>query len=128
MVIDFTDSWDIKVNGKCIECHEDDNDDHDLCVKECRELNEEVRKKFWFYLEKSKVVYSNVAKTAQRNYCLITYLNEVGTFLVAGSNKKHESGSNNHVNTFVRLGNGCASGVQYKHTPFNKVRLPLADF
>ncbi len=128
IILEYTDSWDIRINGKCIECEENEVTSEDLILKQCKELDSLVQNKFWYYLDHARVIYSNFAKTSSRNYCLINYLNEVGLFLVIGSRSQSEQAADNQINTFVRLGNGFASGVQYKQVSFNKVKLPLSDF
>lgn len=128
VVLEYTDSWDIKINGKCIECEENEVSSEDLILKECKELDTLAQDRYWYYLDHAKVLYSNFAKTTARNYCSITYLNQVGLFLVIGSKSISGQAADNQINTFVRLGNGFASGVLYKQVAFNKVKLPLSDY
>jgi hypothetical protein len=78
-------------------------------------------------LDKAKIVYSSVAKTAGKNYCLVTYLNVVGTFLAVGSCDPNTH--KNVVNNFVRLGNGEGSrnGAHYDPVSFHKINLRLPN-
>jgi hypothetical protein len=100
-------------------------------VQECKQFSDFARKKFWYYLENADVIYCNVGKTAQRNYCLINYLNIVGTFLLIGSHQT-VAGSDgiNEVDTLVRLGNGSGQkeGANYTPVNFQKITLPLQDY
>jgi hypothetical protein len=135
-LIDVSDCGDISLNGKELSNNLDDNlgnhhhfneTDSQLLAK-CKEFSEFTQKKFWYYLENAHVVYSSVGSTAERDYCLITYVNVVGTFFVIGSD---ESKTHNcEVNTFVRLGNGYEedSGANYSPVNFQKITLPLTSY
>ena len=107
VIVSFVDCEDIEINGKNIfyDCHGDDCPKKKKLLPDCELLSEYAVEKFWYYLRDSKVVYSSLGKTAEKNYCLITYLNEVGTFFVIGS-QKDDSSKHCEVNNFVRLGNG----------------------
>lgn len=135
-LIDVSDCGDVKLNGKELSDNLDENlgkhkhshDDDALLVQKCKTFSEFTRKKFWYYLQDAQVVYSTVGSTAERDYCLVTYVNVAGTFFVIGSDaaKTHVC----EVNTFVRLGNGYEddSGANYEAVNFQKVTLPLRDY
>lgn len=135
VIIDFTDCDDIKINGRSIasyyDCEGDDckTKTDDLLIKDCEEFSAFCHEKYWYYLQDSHVVYSSVGKTDARNYCLVTYVNAVGTFFAIGS---HDASAAPHskVNTFVRLGNGFEKGSEasYEAVKFNKVNLRLRDY
>ena len=132
VVIEVNDCGDIMINGETlVDGGEEGNGNSNLdglLVEECREFSAFAREKFWYYLRDAKVVYSSVGITSFRNYCLVTYLNIVGTFFVIGS--RNENTNENVVNTFVRLGNGYqeGSGANYGPVNFNKVHLRLPNF
>lgn len=125
-IIEITDCGDVKVNGNSLTQQTGTLKTDELLVSECKDFSKFAVEKFWYYLRDSTVVYSSVGKTQARNYCLVTYLNVVGTFFVIGS--RNDSTQENVVNTFVRLGNGNANGVNYEPVKFNKVNLRLTDF
>lgn len=134
-LIDVSDCGDVHLNGKELSNDLEDNlgkrkhgeHEGDL-VEKCKDFSEYTRKKFWYYLADAHVVYSSSGSTADRTYCLITYVNVAGTFFVIGSDaaKTHVC----EVNTFVRLGNGYEkdSEANYKPVNFQKITLPLLDY
>lgn len=124
-IIEVSDCGDVKVNGHSLTEETGELKTDELLIEECKEFSKFAVEKFWYYLRDSTVVYSSVGKTKARNYCLVTYLNVVGTFFVIGS---RDSSNLSVVNTFVRLGNGKASGVNYEPVKFNKINLRLTDF
>lgn len=89
VIVDFTDCDDIKINGKSINYYYDCPDCKDkpdvLLVKDCKKFSEYTVKKYWYFLRDAKVVYSSVGKTDKKNYCMVTYVNIVGTFFAIGS-------------------------------------------
>ena len=133
VIIDFTDCDDIKINGKSVHYYYDCPDCKDkpdvLLVKDCKKFSEYCREKYWYFLRDAKVVYSSVGKTDKRNYCMVTYVNLVGTFFAIGSHCEDEKPMTK-VNTFVRLGNGFEKGSEAEYDPFkfDKVHLRLKNF
>ena len=133
VIIDFTDCDDIKINGKSVNYYYDCPDCKDkpdvLLIKDCKKFSEYVMEKYWFYLRDAKVVYSTVGKTGKRNFCMITYVNLVGTFFAIGSHCQDETPMNK-VNNFVRLGNGQEKGSEAEYEPvkFEKVHLRLKNY
>lgn len=121
VILEYTDSWDITINGKCIECKENEVTSEELILKQCKELDSLAQNKYWYYLDRAKVIYSNFAKTSARNYCMITYLNEVGLFLVIGSKSHSEQAADNQINTLVRLGNGLLRECSTSKYPLTKL-------
>ena len=77
----------------------------DVDVK-TRAVDEHIRKKYWYYLQKANIIHNEHILTSLRLYIVITYVNIVGTFLVIGS---CDADDIIHVNTFVRLGAGAAN-------------------
>mgnify|MGYP000918867598 FL=1 len=134
-VIEFTDCYDIKVNGKNINGtgsgsgSGSDSPLDTLCIAECKDLCVYARKRFWYYLDNAQVIFSSAAKTAVKNYCLINYLNHVGTFLVIGSNQDTSAVTLTQTNTFVRMGNGQDKDIGGNYAPvsFNKINLNLSE-
>jgi len=107
--------------------HSRDNDE--LLVNKCQDFSEFTRKKFWYYLKNARVVYSSVGSSAERDYCLVTYVNIAGTFFAIGSDVKKTRAC--EVKTFVRVGGGyddddCDSGCEPVH--FEKTTLPLKNY
>jgi hypothetical protein len=133
VIVDFTDYDNITINGKSIASYYDCQDCGDkpdtLLLEECKNFSAFVVDQYWYYLKDSKVVYSSVGKTALRNYCMVTYVNLVGTFFAIGSNCEANS-PQNELNTFVRLGNGFEEGSEARYNPFSfkKVNLRLNNY
>lgn len=134
-LIDVSDCGDVTLNGKELSNNLDENlgkhrhgDNGEELVEKCKEFSEFTRKKFWYYLQDAHVVYSSVGSTAERDYCLVTYVNVAGTFFVIGSDGRKDHVC--EVNTFVRLGNGYEedSEANYKPVNFQKVTLPLVSY
>ena len=134
-LIDVSDCGDVKLNGKVLSDNLNDNlkkehnhGSEDDLVAKCKNFHEYTKKKFWYYLDEAKVIYSSVGSTVERSYCLVAYLNVAGTFFVLGSDD-HQSHTCS-VNTFVRAGNGFDqdSEATYGATEFEKATLPLEDY
>lgn len=134
-LIDCDDSGNVAVNGKVLSNNLNDNlnsgntksDTKEQLVEKCKEFATAAAKKFWYYLDQARVIYSSVARTNARDYCLITYLNIAGTFLVLGN--QDQTSKAIQINTFVRLGNGFDdSQSDYKPVNFTKAQLYLVDF
>jgi hypothetical protein len=131
-LVDVSDCGDIKLNGKELSNDLDENmgrhkhDKDGLLVEKCLGFSKHTRKQFWYYLLDANVVYSSVASTAERHYCLITYVNVAGTFFVIGSEGRKDKDC--QVNTFVRLGNGCEGKDEYEPIVTEKVTLPLTSY
>ena len=124
-IIEISDCCDIKINGKAIgHLKKEDPVDEESLVEQCKVFSAHAKEQFWYYLQDAKCVYSSVGRTNHRNYCLLTYLNHAGTFLVIGTTSKDQC----HVSTFVRLGAGNAEGTKYEPVSFSKIKLPLESF
>ena len=67
-----------------------------------------TRTTYWYYLQDATLVHTESIVTTQRFYCLATYVNIVGTFLVIGSSDAQDV---SQVNTFVRLGAGSTGTI-----------------
>ena len=100
-----------KINGNVVNIQE--NEAKTFTQEEidgkCSEIDTHVREKYWYYLRGAQIIHKESILTTQRVYCLITYINIVGTFLVIGSTN---SADVIQVNTFVRLGAGSTEAVQ----------------
>ena len=133
VIVDYSDSDDIKINGKSIhyyyDCPECKDKPITLLVKDCEKFSAHVIEKYWYFLDQAKVVYSSIAKTKTRAYCFVTYVNLLGTFFAIGSHCDEDTPVNK-VNTFVRLGNGFEDGSEatYNPVPFDTIRLPLQSY
>ena len=135
-LIDINDGGDVKLNGKVLSDDLAKNigkgkrgkDSDELLVKRCHEFSEFTRKKFWYYLKGARVVYSSVGSTAERDYCLVTYVNVAGTFFAIGSDVKKTRVC--EVNTFVRVGGGYEDDCdrECEPIPFEKCTLPLENY
>lgn len=70
-----------------------------------------------------------MGKTDKMNYCMVAYVNLVGTFFAIGSHCQDETPATK-INTFVRLGNGFEkeSEASYDALDFNPVHLRLKSF
>lgn len=98
-----------------------------LLVKECKLFSNTIRNNFWYYISGADVVYSSVAKTTDKNYCMIIYVNLSGTFFVIGDEEISTRACK--ANTFVRLGEGAAPASptnNVNYTPLNEKNTVLA--
>ena len=68
-----------------------------------------MRKNYWYYLDKARLIHQESILTTRRLYVVLTYVNIVGTFLVIGSCDENDVVQ---VNTFVRLGAGSAEDIR----------------
>lgn len=68
-------------------------------------MDDHVRKTYWYYLDKARLIHQESILTTLRLYVVLTYVNIVGTFLVIGSCDANDVVQ---VNTFVRLGAGSS--------------------
>lgn len=91
-LIDVSDCGDVKLNGKELSDNLDDNlkkekhyQSYEELVEKCKEFSEFTEKKFWYYLKGAQVVYSSAGTVNDKNYCLVTYVNNAGTFFVLGN-------------------------------------------
>jgi hypothetical protein len=130
-----SDCGDVKLNGKVLSDSLNDNlkkehnhGSEEELVAKCKNFHEFARKKFWYYLDEAKVIYSSVGSTEERSYCLVAYLNVAGTFFVLGSDEHATKTCS--VNTFVRAGNGFEqdSEAGYLAADFEKTTLTLEDY
>lgn len=94
--------------------------------EKCGFVDESIRAKYWYYLNKAELLHASHTATSQRYYCVMVYVNIVGTFLVIGNYELETEKSG--VNTFVRLGNGYAatSGALYGPVNYEPIKLAPA--
>lgn len=99
-----------------------------MLIERCQVFSDYTRQKFWYYLQNAQVVYSSVGSTAERNYCLVTYINIAGTFFVIGNEKIQTKACT--VNTFVRIDEGCSGNGKDDFKPLldEPISLPLKDY
>lgn len=91
-LIDVSDGGDVKLNGKELSDNLSGNlkkekhyESYEELVAKCKEFSEFTEKKFWYYLQGAHVVYSSAGTVNDKNYCLVTYVNNAGTFFVIGN-------------------------------------------
>ena len=78
------------------------------------------------YLVKAELVHENHIPTNPQYYCLVLYVNHVGTFLSLSSYNLADKTSS--INTFVRLGDGVAEGANYGPVEIRPSMLELTNF
>jgi hypothetical protein len=84
------------------------------------------RESYWYYLDHSDLVSNTQVPTNSQYYCVLVYVNKVGTFLsISSYNLKTETAK---INTLVRLGNGKAEGANYGPVELNPAVLELGQF
>ena len=111
-LIEMDEDGNFRINGQLINVQGEEEGQtftpEELDAK-CAAIDTHVREKYWYYLRGAQIIHKETILTTQRVYCLLTYINIVGTFLVIGSTSADDVVQ---VNTFVRLGAGSTEAVQ----------------